>query len=170
MRGLHFNAKCCYYNGVKVFGYTTEDLPIKAKGGGFKKAYTLDPVTSPVVRRIFEDYANGKPIKEIADDLNAQGLRTTKGGLFNVNGLRHILMNRMYLGEYRYGGIVVPDGVPHAFGLLESCFVVSVRNLCRVFQEHPNQVGFIITMFVRIIVDINASLDLSEKNLLSIVL
>ena len=112
MRGLHFNAKCCYYNGVKVFGYTTEDLPIKAKGGGFKKAYTLDPVTSPVVRRIFEDYANGKPIKEIADDLNAQGLRTTKGGLFNVNGLRHILMNRMYLGEYRYGGIVVPDGVP----------------------------------------------------------
>lgn len=113
MRGLNYNAKSCYYNGIKVFGYATEDLPIKAKGGGYKKVYVLDPVTSPVVRRIYEDYAAGKPIKEIADELNAQGLRTLrKDGLFNVNGLRHILMNRMYLGEYRYGGVVVPDGVP----------------------------------------------------------
>lgn len=51
-------------------------------------------------------------MQEIIDDLNNQGLRTTKGGLFNPNGLRHILMNRIYLGEYHYGGVVVPDGVP----------------------------------------------------------
>ena len=112
MRGLNFNAKNCYYNGVKVFGYTTEDLPITGKGGRHKKVYALDPVTSPVVRRVFEDFAKGKPLQEIIDDLNNQGLRTTKGGLFNPNGLRHILMNRMYLGEYHYGGVVVPDGVP----------------------------------------------------------
>ena len=112
MRGLNYNAKNCYYNGVKVFGYTTEDLPITGKGGRHKKVYALDPVTSPVVRRVFEDFAKGKPLQEIIDDLNNQGLRTTKGGLFNPNGLRHILMNRMYLGEYHYGGVVVPDGVP----------------------------------------------------------
>jgi len=29
-----------------------------------------------------------------------------------MNGLRHILMNRMYLGEYHYGDVVIPDGVP----------------------------------------------------------
>lgn len=112
MRGLNYNAKNCYYNGVKVFGYTTEDLPITGKGGRHKKVYALDSVTSPVVRRVFEDFAKGKPLQEIIDDLNNQGLRTTKGGLFNPNGLRHILMNRMYLGEYHYGGVVVPDGVP----------------------------------------------------------
>ena len=112
MRGLNYNAKNCYYNGVKVFGYKTEELPVKGKGGRPKKIYALDPVTSPVVRRIFQDFANGKPLQEIIDDLNNQGLRTTKGGLFNPNGLRHILMNRIYLGEYHYGGVVVPDGVP----------------------------------------------------------
>ena len=112
MRGLNFNAKNCYYNGVKVFGYTTEELPIKGKGGRSKKIYAIDPVTSPVVRRIYEDFAKGKPLQEIIDDLNNQGLKTAKGGLFNVNGLRHILMNRMYLGEYHYGDVIVPDGVP----------------------------------------------------------
>lgn len=112
MRGLNFNAKNCYYNGVKVFGYTTEELPIKGKGGRAKKIYAIDPVTSPVVRRIFEDFAGGKPLQDIINELNNQGLKTAKGGLFNVNGLRHILMNRMYLGEYHYGDVVVPDGVP----------------------------------------------------------
>lgn len=112
MRGLNFNAKNCYYNGVKVFGYTTEELPIKGKGGRSKKIYAIDPVTSPVVRRIYEDFSKGKPLQEIINDLNSQGLKTAKGGLFNVNGFRHILMNRMYLGEYHYGDVVIPDGVP----------------------------------------------------------
>ena len=112
MRGLNFNAKNCYYNGVKTFGYTTEDLPIKGKNGKPKKIYVLDPTTSPVVRRIFQDFADGKPLQELIDELNHQGLRTAKGGLFNMNGIRHILMNRMYLGEYHYGGVVVPDGIP----------------------------------------------------------
>ena len=112
MRGLSFNAKNCYYNGVKTFGYMTEELPIAGKNGRHKRIYVLDPVTAPVVRRIFEDFASGKPLKEIIDELNNQGLRTVKGGLFNVNGLRNILMNRMYLGEYHYGDVIVPDGVP----------------------------------------------------------
>lgn len=69
-------------------------------------------MTSPVVRRIYEDFAKGKPLQEIINELNSQGLKTAKGGLFNMNGLRHILMNRMYLGEYHYGDVVIPDGVP----------------------------------------------------------
>ena len=46
MRSLNYNAKNCYYNGVKVFGYKTEELPVKGKGGRPKKIYALDPVTS----------------------------------------------------------------------------------------------------------------------------
>jgi len=70
MRGLNFNAKNCYYNGVKVFGYTTEELPVKGKSGRSKKIYAIDPVTSPVVRRIYENFAKGKPLQEIINELN----------------------------------------------------------------------------------------------------
>ena len=84
----------------------------QGKGRQIEKIYAIDPVTSPVVRRIYEDFAKGKPLQEIIDDLNIQGLKTAKGGLFNVNGLRNILMNRMYLGEYHYGDVIVSDGVP----------------------------------------------------------
>ncbi|MER1992803.1 MAG: recombinase family protein [Eubacteriales bacterium] len=35
---------------------------------------TGDPNTAPIVPRIFYDYANGKPLKEIADELNSQGI------------------------------------------------------------------------------------------------
>ncbi len=33
LRGPNFNAKNCYYNGIKVFGYPTQNLPITGKGG-----------------------------------------------------------------------------------------------------------------------------------------
>ena len=112
LRGLNFNAENCYYNGQKILGYTTEEIMVRAGGNKRKQVYVIDPVTSPVVVRIFNNYADGKPLKQIADELNAQGLRTSRDNLFNINGLRHILKNRMYIGEYSYNGIVVPGGVP----------------------------------------------------------
>ncbi len=77
-------------------------------------------------------------------------------------------------------GVVVPDDVPRiisddlfeevqkrfvlnkhkqnpAFGLRASCFAVNAKNLCRVFQEHPNLERFIIIMYVKTTVDIDAS-------------
>jgi len=54
MRGLNFNAKNCYYNGVKVFGYTIEELPVKGKGGRSKKIFAIDQ-TYP-----YESYVFGR--------------------------------------------------------------------------------------------------------------
>ena len=45
---------------------------------------------------IFNDYANGKPLKEIADELNSQGFRTVNGKMFNVRNLRQILKDDKY--------------------------------------------------------------------------
>ena len=44
--------------------------------------------------------------------MNSQGIKTAKDGVFNINGLRHILKNRAYIGEYHYKDITVPDGIP----------------------------------------------------------
>ena len=102
LEGLNNNAKNAMYNGVKLLGYSVDDT----------KHYIIDNNTAPIVLRIFNQYADGIGLQKIANDLNAQGLKTSIGKPFNVNGLRHILKNRAYIGEYKYRDIIVPDGIP----------------------------------------------------------
>lgn len=83
---------------------------------GYKRGkdgkYEIDPVTGPIVRRIFEEYASGKPMPEIIAGLNASGARTVFGGEFKRNSIRRMLRNEKYIGVYRYRDIVDPDGIP----------------------------------------------------------
>ena len=102
IRGMRYNAQNALYNGHKMLGYTVDDT----------KHYVEDKVTAPVVKRIFMQYANGKPLTQIADELNHQGIRTVLDQNFTVNSLRHILKNRAYIGEYHYGDILISDGMP----------------------------------------------------------
>lgn len=50
--------------------------------------------------------------RTIRDELNAQGLRTTRGAKFGVKTMNKMLQNRAYIGEYRHGDIVVEGGMP----------------------------------------------------------
>lgn len=74
--------------------------------------YEIDPVSGPIVRRIFEEYARGVPMPEIIDGLNAAGVRTVMGGEFKRNSLRKMLRNEKYKGVYRYRDIYDENGVP----------------------------------------------------------
>lgn len=102
IRGMTYNAENALYNGHKKLGY---------KKGNDKK-YIIDEATAPIVQRIFNDYANGKPIKKIVNELNEQGVKTSRGKDFTINGLRSILKNKSYTGLYKYGDIEIPDGMP----------------------------------------------------------
>ena len=101
-RGMRYNAENALFNGHRIFGYKV----------GKDKKYIEDPNTAPIVPRIFYDYANGKPLKEIADELNSQGIRTVNGARFNVENLRKILKNDKYTGLYHYDDIAIPGGMP----------------------------------------------------------
>lgn len=79
---------------------------------GPDKRWELDPATAPVVRRIFEEYAAGKPAKEIYSALNAEGFRTSRGNPFNKNSLRRILQNEKYAGVYEFADIRDENGIP----------------------------------------------------------
>lgn len=106
MRGLTDNASKCLYNGVTILGY---------KGQPDEK-YHIDESTAPIVQRIFKEYADGKPLQKIANDLNSAGIKSSHGNDFVVNSLRHILVNRAYIGEYHWGkddnSYIIPDGMP----------------------------------------------------------
>lgn len=101
-RGVDDNARKCLFNGHKVYGYIVDE----------SRHYAIDPATSPYVVKMFTDYANGKRLKVIADELNAMGLRTNRGYKWSHNSLRSILKNRAYTGEYHNGDYVIPDGMP----------------------------------------------------------
>ncbi len=108
-RGHMYNAQNCLFNGHKTLGYKAEPAP---EFGKDRKRYVIDPETAPFVQKIFEDYAAGRPTVDIVRELNSIGLKTARGKPFTVNSIAHILNNRAYIGEYHYGDIVKPDGMP----------------------------------------------------------
>ena len=101
-RGLHYNAEHCLYNGHVTFGYI----------GKPNCRYEIDEVKAPIVKKIFNDYADGIPMKQIVDELDAAGIKSVRNRKMTINSLDHILTNRAYIGEYHYGEYVTPNGMP----------------------------------------------------------
>ena len=102
-RGQKENAlKCRNNGGVIPLGYKL----------GEDKVLTIDPLTAPIVQEIFRRYAEGETIKEIRDDLNQRGIKTASGAAYTYASFSTILKNRKYIGEYHYGDITIPDGIP----------------------------------------------------------
>ena len=101
-RGVNYNAERALANGRRIFGFRI----------GADKRYELDPETAPVVAQMFDDYARGTPMQQIADQLNAAGVRTVNGYRFTSKTLNKLLKSRAYIGEYSYAGHVVEGGMP----------------------------------------------------------
>ena len=143
-RGLDHNAARCLYNGQKTLGYI----------GRPNQPFEIDPTTAPVVRKIFDDYASGIPMKVIMDDLNNKGIKTANGRNFTINSLRTILHNEAYLGIYRYGDVRVEDGMPRLvsdelFAKVQKLFDANKQNGNRkVKEKHPELIDEEVTFWL----------------------
>ena len=101
-RGLDLNAQKCLYTGNgDALGYKIVD-----------KRFTIDEETAPIVRNIFAMYLDGHKMADIVRYLNANEIKTSKGNPYNKNSIRRILMNKRYLGFYKYGDHEIANGVP----------------------------------------------------------
>ena len=101
-RGMDINAeKCLSTGGNLALGFKTED-----------KRIVIDPLTAPIVVKIFEMYVTGSTMADIIRYLNANQIKTSYGNEFNKNSINRIIKNRKYIGEYRYQDIVIEGGVP----------------------------------------------------------
>jgi site-specific DNA recombinase len=79
--------------------------PVTAPAFGYKikdKKYYIDPDTAPFVRMIFDDYISGVGCRAIALKLNAMGIRTKRGGLWENRTVEYILHNPVYIGKIRW--------------------------------------------------------------------
>ena len=64
---MEINAsKCLCTGGNRTLGFSIDK----------DKKFQIDPATAPIVKLIFEMYANGKSIVEITEHLNTMGYRT----------------------------------------------------------------------------------------------
>ena len=101
-------------------GQKENALKGRNNGGGIPLGYllgneqklVLDPVTAPIVREIFQRYADGEIVRTIVEDFNRRGLKTKNGKPFSPNSFNRILKNRKYIGEYQYQDVIIPGGVP----------------------------------------------------------
>lgn len=102
-RGLRDNARNCKLtNGSLPFGYRKgEDL-----------RYELDPPRDDVVREVFGRVAYGEAFIDIANDLNARGIKTSYGNQWGRGSFHVMLTNERYRGIYIYDDIRIEGGIP----------------------------------------------------------
>ena len=115
MAHKHLARDCKYLGGHVPLGYCIDE----------EKHYQLDPVTAPVVRRVFEMYLSRSGYAPILEYLNSFPLPGTRKTPFGKSDLKFLLKNEIYSGTYvrRMGAdprhritspetIRVPGGVP----------------------------------------------------------
>ena len=102
-RGMTENSLKCKWNGGYItYGYTIDN----------DRYFQIDPVTAPIVLEMFQRYAGGLTIKEIVESLNNRGIKTLRNGKFTIHIVTDLLKNRRFIGEYNFGEISIPKGMP----------------------------------------------------------
>ena len=125
-RGQYENATKCMNNGGNIpLGYQVD----KESG-----VLAIDPSTAPVVQEIFTRYANGDTISNIQKDLEARGVRSRRGNAYSVSVLSNLLKNRKYIGEYKYGDVITPDGIP---AIIDKELFERVQNRMKANRKAP---------------------------------
>lgn len=93
-RGMDINAEKGVSNGGTIpLGYKIEN-----------KKYVINEATAPIVKEIFQKYADGWSIKSICESLNERQLKTSKGSAFNKSSFYTMLRNKTYIGVYIRNG------------------------------------------------------------------
>ncbi len=105
MRGLEGQKIRGFSAGENVFGYSTEpvgELRIGKRGEAKHDGmiHKINPEQADIVKRIFNEFSEGKSLRKIAASLNEDKIPTKRGlsGGWNISSLRRILQNKRYIG------------------------------------------------------------------------
>lgn len=101
-RGLMDNASKCMVNCPCPLGLK------KGEDGRF----AIDEEGAKIVREIYERVNAGDLFVDIANDLNARGIKTSRGNLWKKSSFHYLISNEQYIGTYSYGGIRIDGGIP----------------------------------------------------------
>jgi len=100
--GMRQKAKEGKWNGGIVLGYRSVSIGDETSKNK-ERGLEVVPEEALIVKKIYTMYSEGKGLKAIANQLNHEGYKSKKGIHFQVNGIRDILHNPMYIGKIRFG-------------------------------------------------------------------
>ena len=124
-RGMDINAEKCLSNGSNPgLGYRVDA----------DRRFYIEPEEAAVVQTVFERYASGQTVTEICAALNAQGVKTSRGAVFNKNSLRTMLQNKRYIGVYKYRDREIPGGMPR---IIEDDLFYKVQEILQKNKKAP---------------------------------
>lgn len=89
-RGMAEKARRGEAMGTAPYGYTCKD----------KTFYPNE--NAETIRHIFRSYAEGKPMRALAAELGAAGVRTRRGNMPDNRWISYILSNPVYIGKIRW--------------------------------------------------------------------
>lgn len=81
----------------------------RVNGGACPYGYQIDPdsnefvlleTEAQIVQRIFKERSRGRSLRQIAQKLSHEGIKTKRGGRWHANTIKSILENPFYTGEY----------------------------------------------------------------------
>ncbi len=85
-----------------------EAVSVPAYGYDIKDGkYIINEQEALIIRQIFDDFCNGKGQVEIAKNLNALGIKTKRGKLWENRTINYVLNNPVYIGKIRWN----PNGI-----------------------------------------------------------
>jgi site-specific DNA recombinase len=101
IRNLREETKKGFYGRLKQ-GFMPLPAPVGYVDHGSRQPKTIDPVSGPLVREVFELYASGRfGLNALTKELGSIGLRGKKGHAVTRNGVHRILRNPFYIGLIR---------------------------------------------------------------------
>ena len=90
-----------YTGGAVLLGYEIVD-----------KKWKIDETNAKIVQQMFNDYSNGMKLRDIADKLNANLIKSAKGSIFTVSIVSRMLRTGAYAGvvpeDNEYPNIIPP--------------------------------------------------------------
>jgi DNA invertase Pin-like site-specific DNA recombinase len=90
-RSMEANARRGKLQAIPSFGYTAKDGRL-----------VPEPEEALIIQRIFNSFLAGKGLFPIAKELNAMGIRTHRGNMFENRTIEYILRNPVYIGKLRW--------------------------------------------------------------------
>lgn len=94
-RGMTEKAKRGGVLSIPAFGYKVEN-----------NEFVIIPEEAEVIRKVFNDYKDGKGFLSIAKSLNSMGIKTHRGNQIENRTIEYWLNNPVYIGKTRWN----PDG------------------------------------------------------------
>ena len=131
-RNMRLNAEKGYFNGgFAPLGYKVVTINL---GNYKKKKLEIDPLTSKIVKEIFELRAEETKIEHIIDILNHKGYKNINGKEFTRNSLQTMLKNKRYIGTNFYGDEEFPNTIP---AIIEKDLFDKVQNVIAKYRRSP---------------------------------